>query len=120
MKVKIFAVVFCAVLLTGCTWAEVERGAEGAQGVTGKIELVGNAVGPYTGGWGNLAGALAGAVGVGAGALAAFAKARKAKQLAQAAVEAANEKAGGGQALVNAAVSNGVASDIRKIYNAIK
>jgi len=117
---KFIAVVMMAAILTGCSWAEVEQNADNVQSGTSKVELVANAVGPYTGGWGNLVGALAGAVGVGAGAVAAFAKAKKAKQIAQAAVEAANETTGGGQALVNAAVSNGVASDIRKIYNAVK
>jgi len=120
MKVKIFAVVFCAVLLAGCTWAEVEQGAGKVQTGATKVELVGTAVGPYTQGWGGLVGALASVVVGGAGAVAAFAKSKKAKQVARAAVEAANETTGGGQALVNAAVSNGVASDIRKIYNAFK
>jgi len=117
---KLLAVMLMAAVMAGCSWAEVEQGATGVQTGSSKVELVGNAVGPYTQGYGNLIGGLAGVIGAGAGLIAAFAKAKKAKQIAQAAVEAANETQGGGQALVNAAVSNGVAGDIRKIYNAVK
>ena len=59
---KIFLAVVLVAAVGGCTWPEVEQGAMDVQGVTSKVELVGNAVGPYTGGWGNLVGALAGAV----------------------------------------------------------
>jgi len=115
----LLVIAMIAAILTGCTWAEVEKGATGVSSGAEKVELVSTAVGPYTQGYGGLVAALSSAVSVGALALARFAKKKK-DQVAQAAVEAANETDGGGQALVNAAVSNGVAGDIRKIYNAVK
>jgi len=104
------------VSLAGCSWDEVEQGSTATQAVSEKVQMVGAAVSPYTGGYGGLVATVAGAIGTAAGAFAAFAKAKKAKQLAAAAVEAADETQGGGQALVNAAVSNGVGGEIRAAY----
>lgn len=106
------------VLAAGCTWDDVEKNSESVQSGSEKVQIVGTAVAPYTGGYGGLVATVAGAVGTVAGALAAFAKSKKAKQLAQAAVEAADATAGGGQAIVTAASANGVSAEVHAAYKA--
>lgn len=117
LKLKIAFALFMAIGLAGCSWQEVEDVSGKVQNGVQKVEIIGDAVSPYTGGYGGLVAVIAGAVGTAAGALSAFAKNKKIKAVSQAAVEAADTYSGGGQAIVNAAGANGVSSEIRTAYN---
>jgi len=107
----LFAVI--AVLVVGCDWADVEKNAKAVGDVSGKVEVVGVATSPYTAGYGGLVGQIAGGIGVIALSLANFAKGKKIKAIAKAAVEAADAVDGGGKAISSTSKANNVAPIIK-------
>ena len=116
MKKTLILLSICATLAIGCDWEGIEKNAAKVGDVAGKVEAVGAATSPYTGGYGGLIGNIAGAIGIAALSLSNFAKSKKAKKIAKAASDAADASEGGGQKLVKAAHANGVSAEIVKAY----
>jgi hypothetical protein len=107
-------------ILSGCTWEDVENNANSTQAGASKVEIVGVALSPYTNGYGGLVAAIAGGVSGIAGAVSAFAANKKRQKIARAAVEAADALPAGGRTLVDAALVHGVADELNAIYRAQK
>lgn len=107
------------IAIAGCSWAEVEDNAEKTAAGANTAAIAGKALGPVTGGYGDLIAAIASAVSAASVAVAAFARKKK-EQVAKAAVEAADAVPGGGKAIVAAATANGVAPEIHTVYKSQK
>lgn len=121
MKKVLACLILCCVVI-GCTeaqWAKVEQGAQVTQEGAAKAGEIAIVTSPFTGPYGPLAGAVSTGIAAIAGGVLAFAKSRKAKAIARAAVKAAEkvEKgAGGGAALVEAAQKEGVSTAIEEAH----
>lgn len=114
---KLLIALALAGCVAGCTWEEVDKTSKKFQDGAAKAAEVGAVVSPIFGPWATLATVIAGAVGTVAGAVNTLAKNKKINALANTASEAAERVKGGGQALVNAAVGNGTAVEIKNAYD---
>lgn len=116
---KAIMLISVIVLLSGCAIMEGKKDKEIEKGLETAGQLV-QATSGLTGQYGAIAAAVLAALN-GAYALHKSKQARtlgtQNGQLAQAAVEAGHATPGGGKALVNAAIANGVALQIRDAYN---
>ena len=115
MKKLIVALVLSAALV-GCSWEEVEKNANTGAVYIEKGEQVASVLAPFTAGYGAAAAGVLSGLGNVALAIAALAANKRKKAIAKAASEAADKVAGGGQALVDASLKNGVIQDVTKAH----
>ena len=116
MKKNLIATVFLAVVIVGCSMADVGRLAGKVKGGASLTEKAGTALAPFTAGYGTLLAGIASGVIAIASTVQSFAKSKKINLVAKTASEAADNASGGGAALVNAAHKNGVSREILKAY----
>jgi len=116
MKKNLLATVFLAVVIIGCSMADVERWAGKTKDGASLTEKAGTALAPFSAGYGTLLAGIASGVVAIASTVQSFAKSKKVDLVAKTASEAADNAKGGGTALVNAANKNGVAGEILKAY----
>lgn len=115
---KAIVILILSVSIIGCSdkWAEIEAGAQKTAAITAKGEQVATVLSPFTNGYGTATAAVLSGIGNIALAISALAASKKKKALAQAAVDAAETVSGGGKAIVEAAVKNGVAQEINTAH----
>jgi len=116
MKKNLLALAFLAVVLVGCSMADVGRWAGKTKDGASLTEKAGTALAPFSAGYGTLIAGIASGVVAIASTVQSFAKSKKVILVAKTASEAADNANGGGKALVDAARKNGVSEEILKAY----
>ena len=113
---KIIIVFAIAMLAGGCDWENIQNGAESTKSIVDTGERVAVSTSFLTGPYGAAAVPILGAISAIATAVATLANSKK-KKVAKAAVEAADVYSGGGKAITDAAVANGVINEIKAAHS---
>jgi hypothetical protein len=113
---KYLVMVALLVCLSGCTWEQTADNAEKTAAGAGQAEKIATIVSPLLGPYATLAALVAGAVGTVATGLKNLADSKKKRNLAKAAITAAEMVDKGGSAISTAAVLHGAQDEITTAY----
>jgi hypothetical protein len=120
---KKYILILLTLFLIGCSselWNKVEVGADKINKISNVGSTINDVTSNFTGQYGEVA--RLGFIGLSNLSLAivALAKHRKAKNAIKTAVESAEKTSGGGKALVQTAIENGLINEIKSTYTKLK